>query len=74
MSTLTILERLERMSGDEREIVETIIKRISEGRRAYGQWHVDDGRRNPMEALMEVLDALSYCAAELVRITREVGR
>ena len=36
----------------------------------YGCWQVSDGRDYHTEALEEVLDALNYCAAELVRLGR----
>jgi hypothetical protein len=55
-------------SPDEQKIVSQIIARIADGRRTYGPWRVDDGRNNPREALAEVMDALNYCAAELVRL------
>ena len=58
------------LNADERSIVDTIAGRISEGRRTYGPWRVDDGRNNPREALAEVMDALNYCAAELVRLSK----
>ena len=34
---------------------------------------VGDGRNNTGEALLEVMDALNYCAAELLRLAREKG-
>lgn len=58
------------MEADERAIATTVIERLHNGRTDYGPWHVDDGRNNPEEALSEVLDALNYCAAELVRLGR----
>lgn len=58
------------LRGDERDIVDTILARLHDGRRVYGPWRVDDGRNNPREALAEVMDALNYCAAELVRLSR----
>ena len=57
-------------NADERSIIDTIASRIAEGRRTYGPWRVDDGRDNPREALAEVMDALNYCAAELVRLSK----
>jgi len=57
-------------NADERSIIDTIASRIADGRRTYGAWHVDDGRNNPREALAEVMDALNYCAAELVRLSK----
>jgi hypothetical protein len=62
--------RLAGFSADERSIVGTIVERLADGRRVYGPWRVDDGRNNPKEALAEVMDALNYCAAELVRLSK----
>ncbi|MCC7536230.1 MAG: hypothetical protein IT379_08450 [Deltaproteobacteria bacterium] len=58
------------LSTDERAIVELLRRRLDDGRRQYGPWRVDDGRDNPREALAEVIDALHYCAAELVRLSK----
>ncbi|MCC6649272.1 MAG: hypothetical protein IT374_27345 [Polyangiaceae bacterium] len=66
-------EQAARIAGfapDERAIVETLLRRLDEGRLQYGPWRVDDGRDNPREALAEVVDALHYCAAELVRLSK----
>ncbi len=57
-------------NADERSILDTIASRLADGRRTYGPWRVDDGRNNPREALAEVMDALNYCAAELVRLSK----
>jgi DNA polymerase-3 subunit epsilon len=59
--------------GDEDAILATQAARLAEGRRTYGTWRVDDGRNNAGEALLEVMDALNYCAAELVRLARAKG-
>jgi len=69
-----LLERIRRLRHDEREIVEQIVARIEQGRCAYGPRNVSDGRNNPGEALLEVMDALNYCAAELVRLGKAAGR
>ena len=58
------------LEADERQMVETLLARMHAGRSEYGPWRTDDGRVYPREALMEVIDALNYCAAELVRLTR----
>lgn len=58
------------LAPDEREIIELLHRRLDDGRRQYGPWQVDDGRNNPREALAEVVDALHYCAAELVRLSK----
>jgi hypothetical protein len=68
---LQLALRIDRLADDERAILEMILSRIEQGRCAYGRWNVEDGRDNPRETLMEVLDALNYCAAELVRLGRK---
>jgi hypothetical protein len=68
MSTATRLaERIEALQADERAIVEKLLDRIEQGREVYGPWKVDDGRDYQAEALDEVIDALHYCAAALVK-------
>jgi hypothetical protein len=59
-----------RIDGDEAAILKLLADRLDAGRRVYGPWSVVDGRRYPREALEEVLDALAYCGAELVRLDR----
>ncbi len=61
---------IETLPADEKAIITTLLKRLCSGREIYGPWRVDDGRPNPQEALLEVIDALHYCAAELVRLSR----
>lgn len=61
---------LTHLQGDERAIAEAALSRLDEGRTTYGPWKVDDGRDYPREAMAEVIDALHYCAAELVRLRR----
>jgi len=58
------------LEGDERAILRTQLGRMHAGREEYGPWRTDDGRSYSREALLEILDALNYCAAELVRIDR----
>ena len=58
------------LAGDERAILRTQLRRVHAGRTSYGPWDTSDGRSYPREALLEVLDALNYCAAELVRLDR----
>lgn len=65
-----LLTRVRALEADERALIETILARIDSGRLDYGPWHSDDGRDYPREALAEVIDALNYCAAELVRLGR----
>jgi DNA polymerase-3 subunit epsilon len=59
--------RIRALEADERLIVEMILSRIDNGRCHYGAWNSRDGRDYPAEALAEVIDALNYTAAELVR-------
>lgn len=61
------------LEGDERAIVETLLERLSMGRERYGPWRVSDGRDYRTDTFEEVLDALHYCAAELVRLRHAVG-
>lgn len=65
-----LLARIQSLAADECAIVEAIVARIDAGRREYGPWRTDDGRDYPREAMAEVLDGLSYCAAEIVRLQR----
>jgi hypothetical protein len=65
-----LLARIRSLVADERSLVEAIVARLDAGRQDYGPWRTDDGRDYPREALAEVLDALNYCAAELVRLRR----
>ncbi len=61
---------IETLQADEKAIITTLLTRLCSGREIYGPWRVDDGRPNPQEALLEVIDALHYCAAELVRLSQ----
>ncbi len=65
-----LITRVRALEADERALVEMILGRIDEGRKDYGPWDSDDGRDYPTEALAEVIDALNYCGAELVRLGR----
>jgi DNA polymerase-3 subunit epsilon len=62
--------RIAALQGDERAIIETLVGRIGEGRRAYGPWRVDDGRDYVHEALLEIFDSLNYTAAALWRLAK----
>jgi hypothetical protein len=59
---------LRALGEDERMILETIVRRVGTGRASYGEWRVDDGRKYPREALEELMDAMAYISAELVRL------
>ena len=63
----TLAERIEALQADERAILEKLLDRIEQGRKVYGPWKVDDGRDYRAEAFDEVIDALHYCAAALVK-------
>jgi hypothetical protein len=68
-----LLIKIQRLSADERKIIGELINRMDAGRRVYGPWRLADGRDLPAEALEEVLDALHYCAAALVRLGADKG-
>jgi len=65
-----LLQRVRGMEADEQSLVELLVGRIDTGRRDYGPWRTNDTRDYPREALFEVVDALNYCAAELVRMRK----
>jgi hypothetical protein len=66
----SIEQLLTKLNSDERQIVEAVLGRLDQGRSCYGPWKIDGGRDYPKEAFAEVIDALHYCAAELVRLRR----
>jgi hypothetical protein len=66
------LEQIVRnLNVDELQIAKSALSRLDEGRKIYGPWNLKDTRDYPEEALAEVVDALHYCAAELVRLRRD---
>ena len=66
-----IQTRVERCEADEKAIVIELLKRLDTGREQYGPWDVmNDERDYLQEALEEILDALLYIAAALVRLQR----
>ena len=65
-----LVYRISQMPTDEQTIIKALVDRLDTGRQSYGPWHIDDGRQYEAEAMEEVLDALHYVAAQLVRITR----
>ncbi|MCP4603956.1 MAG: hypothetical protein GY847_26110 [Proteobacteria bacterium] len=71
IDTYALMARIENLEADEKAIVEELVERLGQGREIYGPWQVDDKRNYPQEALFEVFDALHYCAAELVRLSRK---
>jgi hypothetical protein len=64
-----LISIIEELDEDEALILLEIAKRLQEGQQVYGSWSVHDERDYPREALEEVVDALNYCAAELVRLS-----
>ncbi len=64
-------ENVDRLSGNEKAILDMSFQRILLGQHSYGPWYVHDGRDYPQEALEEVIDALHYCAAGLVKIKQQ---
>ena len=66
-----LVHRISQMPPDEQAIIQTLVDRLDSGRQSYGPWQLDDARQYQVEALEEVLDALHYVAAQLVRMTRQ---
>ncbi|MBI5531810.1 MAG: hypothetical protein HY898_03785 [Deltaproteobacteria bacterium] len=73
-SASELADRIAVLADDERSILEVLLERMGQGRQRYGVWNVDDGREYPAETLDEVIDALHYCAAALVRLRRRAGQ
>ncbi len=67
---LMLAARIQALGPDERAILAILLDRMELGRKQYGPWDVNDGRHYPSETLAEVIDALHYSAAELVRLGR----
>ena len=68
--TEKLAKRIDALEDDEKAIVEVLLDRLEKGRKTYGPWKVDDGRDLKKEAFEEVIDALHYCAARLVQLSR----
>jgi hypothetical protein len=66
----SLVQRISGMPADEQTIIKALVDRLDTGRQSYGPWRIDDGRQYEAEALEEVLDALHYVAAQLVRLGR----
>ena len=73
-SSDALADRIAVLPEDERAILEVLLERMGKGRQQYGVWNVDDRRDYPAETLDEVIDALHYCAAALVRLRRRAGQ
>ena len=67
---IKLAQRIAGLPPDELAIVEALLDRIEQGREEYGPWKVNDERDYPQEAFDEVIDALHYCAAALLKKTR----
>jgi hypothetical protein len=65
---------VDRLEGDEAALVVRLLGRMDRGRETYGVLRRDDGRVWGQEMLEELLDALVYGSAALVRMEREAGR
>jgi hypothetical protein len=71
MAAQTLESRIEALQEDEKAIIEVLLDRIEQGRKEYGPWKVNDGRDYRGEAFDEVIDALHYCAAALVKKSQD---
>lgn len=72
-ASATWLTRVCALGFDERAILETCVERLGVGAKQYGPWHLDDARDLARETYEEVIDALHYAAAGLLRM-REAAR
>lgn len=61
------LTQLVGLAPDERAILRLSAQRLAAGQQVYGRWSVADGRAYEREGLEEVIDALHYVAAALLR-------
>lgn len=64
----TWLSHVLSLGFDERSILATCARRLADGKKAYGEWRLDDGRDFAREAYEEVIDGLHYAAAGLLKI------
>ncbi len=64
---MVLLKRIQGLKGDERAIIETCLDRMETGRQDYGPWKVNDGRDYPTEGYEEIIDALHYAAAAMLK-------
>ena len=71
MEDTKIQKQISKLKGDEKSILSELLERLEMGRRRYGPWNINDNRNHEQEALEEVLDALFYIAAKLVRLKRQ---
>ena len=67
-----IICKLEDFGGEELEMIEVLVDRLAMGQDMFGEWTPsDDDRDNAEEAYEEIIDALHYVSAELVRLRHE---
>jgi len=67
LTKAALIEKIERLKGDEREIVETLIDYLDKGREKFGPWDVTDGRNYLKEAEEEIWDGLLWAGAAIVK-------
>jgi hypothetical protein len=67
------MQAVDTLAGDEATIVRLLADRLAAGRHVYGPWRVTDERNYLREALAEIVDALAYCGAQLVRLDRTLA-
>jgi DNA polymerase-3 subunit epsilon len=68
--SMRLTTRLSALGGDERAVLEVLLARFGEGRKAYGPWAIDHGADYPHEALLSAVDALHLATAELIHVGR----
>lgn len=71
---MALAERIDRLPADERAILESLLDRLEQGLGSYGPWNINDDRDYEAETLEEVIDALHYSAAGLLRLRRGGAR
>lgn len=63
---------IENFEADEKEIVKLVLGRMAQGQKNYGPWRIESDKRNyTQETLAEIIDAMHYCAAELIRMKKK---
>lgn len=65
-----ILARINNLGSDEKEIMLMLLERLETGREVYGEWKVSDGRNYEREMLEELLDAMHYGSAMLLKLRK----
>lgn len=69
---MTLADKLQRLKGDEIDLVEHLVDRLLMGQEPYGVWHAEKERRNLWaETRDEHLDAVAYLAMDAIRRARE---